>query len=78
MLFQMGSSGQPLRISGSFRFTHSQMAMADWQGYSPDLALAQDEHTGTRGYAMSQSILQQRTEYYAVLESMQQGDLDVT
>ena len=43
-----------------------------------DLALAQDEHTGTRGYAMSQSILQQRTEYYAVLESMQQGDLDVT
>lgn len=43
-----------------------------------DLALAQGEQRAVRFYAMSSSILEDRAGYYAVLESSQRGDLDVT
>ena len=43
-----------------------------------DLALAQGEQRAVRFYAMSSSILEDRSGYYAALESSQRGDLDVT
>lgn len=43
-----------------------------------DLALAQAENTTVRLYAMSQSINDQRKEYYHVLEHTQRGTLDIT
>jgi Fic family protein len=43
-----------------------------------DLALAQAEHQAIRFYAMSASILADRSGYYRVLEDSQKGDLDIT
>jgi Fic family protein len=43
-----------------------------------DLALAQAEHRSIHFYAMSVSILERRKAYYAILESTQQGGLDIT
>lgn len=43
-----------------------------------DLALAQGEQQAIRFYAMSQSILEDRSGYYAVLESSQRSGLDIT
>ena len=43
-----------------------------------DLALAQAERQAIRFYAMSASILEDRTGYYQILESSQKGDLDIT
>ncbi|MEX5341745.1 Fic family protein [Pseudomonas sp. I2] len=43
-----------------------------------DLALAQGERQAIRFHAMSASILEDRSGYYAVLESSQKGDLDIT
>lgn len=43
-----------------------------------DLALAQADQQSVRLYAMSVGILQQRTQYYQVLEQCQRGDLDIT
>lgn len=43
-----------------------------------DLALAQAEGQANRLYAMSASILEDRSGYYQILESSQRGDLDVT
>lgn len=43
-----------------------------------DLALAQGEQQTIRFYAMSASILEQRTGYYRILEASQKGTLDIT
>jgi Fic family protein len=43
-----------------------------------DRALAQAEHQAIRFYAMSASILADRSGYYRVLEQSQKGDLDIT
>src|SRR5690606_7392265 len=43
-----------------------------------DLALAQGEQQTIRFYAMSASILDDRTGYYRILESGQRGTLDIT
>jgi Fic family protein len=43
-----------------------------------DQALAQSEDSGQRFYSVSSQIRQERTQYYASLESAQKGDLDVT
>ncbi len=43
-----------------------------------DLALAQAERQAIRFYAMSASILSDRSGYYRVLESSQKGSLDIT
>jgi Fic family protein len=43
-----------------------------------DLALAQAEHRSIHFYTMSVSILERRKAYYAILESTQQGGLDIT
>lgn len=43
-----------------------------------DMALAQDEQRSTRLYSMSARFMDQRDEYYAALELMSSGGLDVT
>ena len=43
-----------------------------------DYALAQAEHQAIRFYAMAASIMENRSEYYLVLERTQKGDLDIT
>jgi len=43
-----------------------------------DMALAQSEGTSQRSYSMSAQIQQERTAYYAILESTQRGSMDVT
>ncbi|WP_410875069.1 Fic family protein [Nocardia sp. A7] len=43
-----------------------------------DLALARSEHSPLRFYSLSAQIQRDRKNYYAVLESTQRGDLDVT
>lgn len=43
-----------------------------------DLALAQGEQQSIRLYTMSASILDNRNEYYRILESSQKGTLDIT
>ena len=43
-----------------------------------DLALAQGEQQAIRFYAMSASILDDRTGYYRILEASQEGALDIT
>ncbi|MCF7352806.1 Fic family protein [Vibrio sp. CK2-1] len=43
-----------------------------------DLALAQAEQQSVRFYAMSVSILEQRNDYYQILEQSQKGGLDIT
>lgn len=43
-----------------------------------DLLLARSERTPQRFYSMSAQIREERAEYYAILESTQKGDLDVT
>lgn len=43
-----------------------------------DLALAQADQQSVRLYAMSVGILQQRTQYYAVLEQCQRGNMDIS
>ena len=43
-----------------------------------DMALARSEGSPHRFYSMSSQILLERKSYYAVLESTQKGDLDVT
>lgn len=42
-----------------------------------DRALAQADQQSVRLYAMSEAILDQRNQYYAVLESTQKGGLDI-
>jgi hypothetical protein len=43
-----------------------------------DLMLARSEHSAQRFYSMSAQIQHERTAYYAILESTQKGDLDIT
>jgi Fic family protein len=43
-----------------------------------DMALARSEATSQRFYSMSAQIRQERNAYYAMLESTQKGDLDIT
>ncbi len=43
-----------------------------------DLAVAQAERIGQRFYSMSSEIERDKARYYAILESTQKGDLDVT
>ncbi len=43
-----------------------------------DMALAQDELSGTRLYSMSAQISAERNDYYQILERAQQGDGDLT
>lgn len=43
-----------------------------------DMALAQDEAVRARFYSLSAQIMQERQDYYAVLERTQKGDGDVT
>ncbi len=43
-----------------------------------DMALAQDEHQPMRAFSLSSQLLREREAYYAILERMQQGGLDVT
>ena len=43
-----------------------------------DMALAQDERLPTRYYSVSAQVMDERDEYYDVLETCQQGDGDVT
>lgn len=43
-----------------------------------DMALAQDEKLAGRYYSLSAQIMEEREEYYEVLESCQKGDLDIT
>ena len=43
-----------------------------------DMALARSDGTAQRFYSMSAQIEAERTNYYAVLESSQKGDLDIT
>ena len=43
-----------------------------------DMALAQDEKLPTRYYSLSSQIMEEREDYYAVLETSQKGSADVT
>lgn len=43
-----------------------------------DMALAQDEKLPTRYYSLSSQIMEERKDYYVVLEAAQKGDVDVT
>jgi Fic family protein len=43
-----------------------------------DMALAQDEKLSTRFYSLSSQIMEERKDYYDVLEACQKGDGDVT
>lgn len=43
-----------------------------------DMALAQSEQQDIRVYAMSESILYDRSGYYRILEACQKGNLDIT
>jgi Fic family protein len=43
-----------------------------------DMALARSEGTSQRFYSMSAQIRQERKDYYAILETTQKGDLDIT
>lgn len=43
-----------------------------------DMALAQDEKIATRFYSLSSQIMQERKQYYEVLERCQRGDTDIT
>jgi Fic family protein len=43
-----------------------------------DMALARSEYCAQRFYSMSAQIEQERNAYYDILESTQQGDLDIT
>lgn len=43
-----------------------------------DMALAQDEKLSTRFYSLSSQIMEERQDYYHVLETCQSGDGDVT
>lgn len=43
-----------------------------------DLQLARSEKTSQRFYSMSTQILQERKDYYDILESTQKGNLDIT
>lgn len=43
-----------------------------------DLALAKDEKTGLRLYSLSSQIIQDKSEYYNVLETTQRGCSDIT
>ncbi len=43
-----------------------------------DMALAQADSHSIRLYAMSAAILEQRKDYYRILEQNQRGDLDIT
>lgn len=43
-----------------------------------DMALAQDEKLAGRYYSLSAQIMEEREEYYEVLENCQKGDLDIT
>lgn len=43
-----------------------------------DMAFAQDEKTGMRLYSLSSQIVKERNAYYAVLESTQKGNGDIT
>ena len=43
-----------------------------------DMALAQDEKLSTRFYSLSSQIMEERKDYYEVLEACQKGDGDVT
>jgi Fic family protein len=42
------------------------------------MALARSEGTSQRFYSMSAQIRQERKDYYAILETTQKGDLDIT
>ena len=43
-----------------------------------DMALAQDERQGVRYYSLSAQIMEEREEYYEILERCQKGGLDIT
>lgn len=43
-----------------------------------DMALAQDEKLAVRFYSFSAQIMEERQEYYEILEKCQKGDLDLT
>lgn len=43
-----------------------------------DMALAQDEETGSRLYSLSSVIIKERKEYYAILEKTQKSSCDIT
>jgi Fic family protein len=43
-----------------------------------DMALARSKHSGQRFYSMSAQIQKERRNYYAILETTQKGDLDIT
>ena len=43
-----------------------------------DMALAQDEGTSTRFYSLSNQIMKERDDYYAVLEKCSNGEGDIT
>ncbi|ADH86216.1 Fic family protein [Desulfurivibrio alkaliphilus] len=43
-----------------------------------DMALAQDEKSSVRYYSLSVQILEERAQYYQVLEKCQRGGLDIT
>jgi Fic family protein len=43
-----------------------------------DLMLARSEQSAQRFYSMSAQIQQERNDYYAILETTQKGDLDIT
>ncbi|MBI4124599.1 MAG: Fic family protein [Deltaproteobacteria bacterium] len=43
-----------------------------------DMALAQDEKISTRYYSLSSQIMEERRDYYAILETSQKGSVDVT
>jgi Fic family protein len=43
-----------------------------------DMSLARSEHSPQRFYSLASEIRRERPEYYASLETMQKGDLDIT
>lgn len=43
-----------------------------------DMALAQDEKMSARYYSLSSQIMEERNNYYDILEKSQKGDLDIT
>jgi Fic family protein len=43
-----------------------------------DMALAQDEKVSTRFYSLSSQIMQERKEYYDILEHSQKSDVNIT
>ncbi len=43
-----------------------------------DMALAQDEKLGQRYYSLSSQIMEERDDYYSILETSQRGDTDIT